>query len=234
MARGGSRNASVENITEEIKQIAVNGIPEIVLTGLNFGDFGKTTGETLSELLQQIEEIEGVRRIRLSSIEPDLLTDEIIELTAESRKIMPHFHIPLQSGSNKVLGLMRRRYKTELFASRVKKIRELIPLAGIGSDVIVGFPGETDEDFYETLSFLEKMPLTYLHVFPYSDRPGTKATELPGKVPAKIKEERRKQLLRLSKKINLDFKKLNINTINEVLFENSVKEKKCRALRQII
>jgi len=109
MARGGSRNASVENITEEIKQIAVNGIPEIVLTGLNIGDFGKTTGETLSELLQQIEEIEGVRRIRLSSIEPDLLTDEIIELTAESRKIMPHFHIPLQSGSNKVLGLMRRR-----------------------------------------------------------------------------------------------------------------------------
>ncbi len=226
IARGRSRNASVENITEEIKQIAVKGIPEIVLTGLNIGDFGKTTGETLIKLLQQIENIEGVRRIRLSSIEPDLLTDEIIELTAGSRKIMPHFHIPLQSGSNKVLGLMRRRYKTELFESRVKKIRELIPLAGIGSDVIVGFPGETDEDFYETFSFLEKMPLTYLHVFPYSDRPGTKAAELPGKVPAKIKGERRKQLSRLSKKINLDFKKRNINTINEVLFENSVKEKK--------
>ncbi|MBP8958946.1 MAG: tRNA (N(6)-L-threonylcarbamoyladenosine(37)-C(2))-methylthiotransferase MtaB [Bacteroidales bacterium] len=226
MARGRSRNASVKNITEKIKQIAANGIPEIVLTGLNIGDFGKTTGETFTELLRQIEEIEGVQRIRLSSVEPDLLTDEIIELTAGSRKIMPHFHIPLQSGSNKILGLMRRRYKTELFASRVKKIREFIPLAGIGSDVIVGFPGETDDDFDETFYFLEKMPLTYLHVFPYSDRPRTKASELPGKVSPKIKEERRKQLSRLSKKLNLDFKKRNINTINEVLFENSIQGKK--------
>jgi len=225
LARGRSRNAEIKSVIEELKKVAEMEIPELVLTGVNIGDFGKSTGESFTGLLKQIETIEGIKRIRLSSIEPNLLNDEIIELISGSKKIMPHFHIPLQSGSNKILALMHRRYKREVFSSVIEKIKKLMPLSGIGADVITGFPGETDSDFQETFSFLSGMPVTYLHVFPYSERPGTPAATYDNKVKTEIKNSRRKRLTDLSKKKNMEFKILNINTINEVLFENTVKNK---------
>lgn len=223
LARGRSRNAPISSIIEEIKNISSGGVPEIVITGVNIGDFGKSTGESFTELLRQIENLEEIKRIRLSSIEPDLLKDEIIELVAKSSKIMPHFHIPLQSGSDKILRLMRRRYTATLFISLVEKIRRAIPLAGIGADIITGFPGETEEDFNETFSLIDSLPVAYLHVFPYSERPGTPAREFKDKVKPEVRNERRKKLTELSKKKNMEFKLMNINSIHEVLFENRVK-----------
>jgi len=225
LARGKSRNAPVKTIIEEIKNIPAEEIPEIVITGVNIGDFGKSTGESFVELLRQIEKTDEIKRIRLSSVEPDLLSDEIIEVVARSSKIMPHFHIPLQSGSDRILGLMRRRYNSGLFARLVEKIRKAMPLAGIGVDIITGFPGETEEDFNETFSLIESLPVSYLHVFPYSERPGTPAAEFKDKVKPEIKNARRKKLSELSKKKNTEFKLLNINTIHDVLFENTIKNK---------
>jgi len=220
LARGRSRNASVKTIISEIKALPGQPVPEIVLTGVNTGDFGKSTGETLLDLLVEVDKIEGPGRVRLSSIEPDLLTDDIIRFVAGSRKIMPHFHIPLQSGSNTTLGRMRRRYRKELFASRVDCIIRHIPLAGIGADIIVGFPGETDNEFEETYSFLTGIPLSYLHVFPYSDRPGTAAAGMTGKTASQVKNNRKMKLMQLSQVKSREFKLKNVGTYTEVLFES--------------
>lgn len=221
LARGKSRNHDIASIVKEAELIARDGTKEIVLTGVNIGDFGKTTGENFADLLRELTGVEGIERYRISSIEPNLLTDEIIELAARSSVILSHFHIPLQSGSDKVLGLMRRRYRREQFENRVTMIRKLMPLAGIGVDVIVGFPGESDDDFEDTFCFLENMPLSYLHVFNFSERPGTHAQKMPGKVSFKIREERSRKLISLSERKHSDFGKINKGTIAEVLFEHN-------------
>ncbi len=221
IARGRSRNPDISSIIAEAKLIATKRIKEIVITGVNIGDFGKSTGVSFTDLLKELTTIEGVKRLRISSIEPNLLTDELIELSATNDKILPHFHIPLQSGNNKILGLMRSRYTRDVFASRVSKILENLPYAGIGADVIVGFPGETDSDFEDTYSFLENLSLSYLHVFTFSERPGTIAEKLPSKIPYKDKEARSKRLISLSKKKNIIFNKLNIGQETNVLFEKA-------------
>lgn len=221
MARGRSRNPSLESIQEEAIKIAENGTKEIVLTGVNIGDFGKSTGDDFEKLLRTLSGIEGIERYRISSIEPNLLTDSIIELASSNKKILQHFHIPLQSGCDKILGLMRRRYKRKTFADRVDKIIKLMPLAGIGADVIVGFPGETEHDFNDTYSFLSELPLSYLHVFSFSERPGTIAAGLREKVSPGEREERSKKLMALSETKHVDFCKRNIGTISEVLFEHA-------------
>ena len=224
LARGNSRNPDIKDILAEANKIAGTGIKEIVLTGVNIGDFGKSTGDSFASLLKELVTIEGIERFRISSIEPNLLTDEIIALTANNNKILPHFHIPLQSGSDKILGLMRRRYKRELFASRVKRIREMLPYAGIGADVIAGFPGETENDFTDTYEFLEKLPLSYLHVFSFSERPDTDAEKLPGKVTNNDKEKRSRLLTELSDRKQDQFRRLNMGNITDVLFERTKSE----------
>ncbi len=224
LARGKSRNPEVELIKNEAGKIAQRGIKEIVLTGVNVGDFGKSTGGSFADLLKELVKIPGIERYRISSIEPNLLTDEIIEMADGNVKILPHFHIPLQSGCNKILGLMRRRYTREVFADRIKKVREKLPLVGIGADVIVGFPGESSSDFEDTYSFLKQMPLSYLHVFTFSERPDTVAEKLPGKIDFREKERRRKELTILSEEKNLEFKKLNIGNVTNVLFERTRSE----------
>ena len=224
MARGRSRNPEVSTIISEAHNIADRGIKEIVLTGVNIGDFGKSTGGSFTSLLGELIKIEGVERFRISSIEPNLLTDELIEMAVMNKKILPHFHIPLQSGCNKILGLMRRRYTRDVFADRVYEIKKKIPLAGIGADVIVGFPGESITDFEDTYSFLAEMPLSYLHVFTFSQRPGTIAEKLPDKVDYKEKEMRRKRLVNLSESKNLEFMHLNTGKSSEVLFEKTRNE----------
>jgi threonylcarbamoyladenosine tRNA methylthiotransferase MtaB len=224
MARGKSRNSSIKSVAEEVKKIAEKGIREIVITGVNIGDFGKSTGESFTDLLREVSKTDGIERIRLSSIEPNLIGDDLVEMVAESKKILPHFHIPLQSGNNKILGLMRRRYRTEHFADRIEKIRSLLPLAGIGADVIVGFPGESESDFETTRSFLEDMSLSYLHVFSYSSRPGTLAETLPGMVSHSEKEKRSKILSAISDSKNIEFKRINIGNTSEVLFEMTKSE----------
>jgi len=224
LARGNSKNPAIGEILDEAGKIAETGVKEIVLTGVNIGDFGKSTGETFETLLREIVKTEGIERFRISSIEPNLLTDEIIQLTAENQKILPHFHIPLQSGSDKILALMRRRYKRDLFASRVTKIREIIPFSGIGADVIIGFPGETDEDFNETVNFLKGLSLSYLHVFTFSERPDTAAKNLPGEVSHAEKERRSRVLSEVSAIKQGDFKRINIGQITDVLFERSRSE----------
>ena len=221
LARGVSRNPGINEIILEARKIADTGVKEIVLTGVNIGDFGKSTGDTFESLLRELIKTEGIERYRISSIEPNLLTDEIIVLTAEKNKILPHFHIPLQSGSDKILGLMRRRYKRGLFASRVARIREIIPFAGIGADVITGFPGETEEDFNDTFRFLSDLPLSYLHVFTFSERPDTVAATLPGKVSHAEKERRSRILSELSSQKQENFKRENIGRITDVLFERT-------------
>ncbi len=223
-ARGKSRNPGITSLLAEAKEIAGKGIKEIVLTGVNIGDFGKSTGESLTGLMKELVKVDGIERYRISSIEPNLLTDELIAMAASNPRILPHFHIPLQSGSNRILGLMRRRYAREVFASRAAMIKEKLPLAGLGADVITGFPGETDEDFADTLAFLEKMPVTYLHVFTYSERPGTVAEKMPGKVPHNIKESRSKILSALSERKNLEFCRNNVGLTSRVLFESSKTE----------
>jgi len=221
MARGKSRNPSIEIIIEEARKIVSKGIKEIVLTGVNIGDFGKTTGETFYDLVIRLSETTGIERIRLSSVEPNLIDYKLIEFVANSRTILPHFHIPLQSGSNKILGLMRRRYNRELFAEKINKIREEIPLAGIGADVIVGFPGEMEEDFDDTVNFLENTDISYLHVFSYSERPGTVAASFPLKVSTPEKERRSKILTQLSDRKTNEFCIMNKGTEASVLFEHS-------------
>lgn len=221
MARGASKNPEIKLLVEEAQSIAAKGVREIVLTGVNIGDFGRSTGESFTDLLKELVKVSGIERIRLSSVEPNLLTDELIELAAVNARILPHFHIPLQSGCNRILGLMRRRYKRELFEDRVKTIKKFIPLAGIGADVIVGFPGETSADFEETYEFLELLPITYLHVFPFSERPGTPAAELKGKTGHEEKEIRSKRLITLSGLKHREFLTLNTGHAADVLFEHT-------------
>ena len=229
LARGKSRSNSIENVVKNVKEIISNGIKEIVLTGINLGDFGKQksgnpkTKENFLKLIKTLDKIDGVERFRVSSIEPNLLTDEIISFISNSNRFVPHFHIPLQSGSDEILKKMRRRYKTDLYRSRVDLIRKLMPNASIGVDVIVGFPGETDEMFLETYDFINKLDISYLHVFSYSERENTKAIELDGVVPKKIRNKRSKLLRLLSASKKISFYKKNIGTDYNVLFESENK-----------
>ncbi len=220
-ARGRSRNPEISTIIDEAGHIAERGVKEIVITGVNIGEFGKSTGDTFTGLLKELVKVQGIERFRISSIEPNLLTDELVEFTAMNKKILPHFHIPLQSGCDKILGLMRRRYTRDVFASRIKMIIDKLPFAGIGADVIVGFPGESDTDFEETYSFLKDLPISYLHVFTFSERPGTIAENLPEKVLSRDKERRSKRLIALSHEKNLIFNTLNRGQITDVLFEST-------------
>lgn len=221
MARGKSRNIPIADILKEAEQIAASGIKEVVLTGVNIGDFGKTTGESFFDLIKALDKTEGIERYRISSIEPNLLTDELIEYVSRSSKFLPHFHIPLQSGSNHILGLMRRRYKREVFASRLEYIRRLMPDAFIGVDVIVGFPGETDEDFNSAYDFLKELSPSYLHIFPYSERPNTPTVSMEGKVNPSVINSRVNQLNELCSRLHTNFYKKNIGKTAKVLFESS-------------
>ena len=228
LARGKSRSNTIENVLSEIKKIKDADVKEIVLTGINLGDFGKDgngikTGNNFYSLLQAIEENDGVERYRISSIEPNLLTEEIIQFVSHSEKIMPHFHIPLQSGSNKILGMMRRRYKRELYAEKVKMIKELIPDCCIGVDVITGFPGETDEDFKETVDFLISLDVSYLHVFTYSERANTRALDIEPVVPVHTRHERTKILRSLSYNKMQQFIREHSGETRKVLFEGKTK-----------
>lgn len=227
MARGKSRSNTIENVLENARNIAASGnVKEIVLTGVNLGDFGKgpdgnkKTEEDFLALIKQLDAIEGIERYRISSIEPNLLSDEIIEFVAQSKKFMPHFHIPLQSGSDKILGLMRRRYKRDLYLQRVKLIKKLMPYCAIGVDVIVGFPGETNEDFKETFDFLHSLEISYLHVFTYSERAHTKALEMKPVVPQIVRQERNKSLRNLSFMKMQYFTQQNAGQSRTVLFED--------------
>ena len=229
MARGKSRSDSIDNILANVKTIANQGVKEIVLTGINLGDFGSTHQSTPNEvknkeedfyqLIQQLENSEGPNRYRISSIEPNLLSDEIIEWVSRSKKIMPHFHIPLQSGSNKILGLMRRRYKRELYSEKVTLIKKLIPHCCIGVDVIVGFPGETETHFKETVDFLQALDISYLHVFTYSERANTLADSMKPVVPISTRNERNKMLRNLSYQKMQYFTNQHVGNTREVLFE---------------
>jgi threonylcarbamoyladenosine tRNA methylthiotransferase MtaB len=227
LARGASRSDTIDNVLEQARQIAASGVKEIVLTGVNLGDFGIRDGQRedkFFDLVKALDEVEGIDRIRISSIEPNLLTDEIIAFVAQSKRFVPHFHIPLQSGSNKILGLMRRRYKRELYADRVAKIKELMPGCCIGVDVIVGFPGETREDFIDTYNFLNELNVSYLHVFTYSERENTSAAEMSGPVPGSTRAERSKMLHILSEKKRRAFYETQLNKTDEVLFEGDIKD----------
>jgi len=221
LARGKSRNPAIQSIIGEAEKIAEIGVKEIVITGVNIGDFGKSTGGTFADLLKELVKVEGIERYRISSIEPNLLTDEIIDLAVAEDKILPHFHIPLQSGCNKILGMMRRRYTREVFADRISAVIMRIPYAGIGADVIIGFPGETSSDFEDTYAFIESLPLSYLHVFTFSERPDTVAEKLPGKVDYNEKESRSKKLIALSEKKSLEFYQSNLGLETSVLFERT-------------
>lgn len=218
-ARGRSRNGTIESLVEQAKQAAADGAKEIVITGVNIGDFGKSTGETFIELIRQLDQVEGIMRYRISSIEPNLLTDEIIEFVARSRAFMPHFHIPLQAGSDEVLRLMRRRYDTALFASKIQKIRSLMPDAFIGVDVIVGTRGEEEAYFEDAYRFIESLDVTALHVFSYSERPGTQALKIEHKVTPQEKHRRSERLLALSEAKQRAFYTRHIGTEATVLLE---------------
>lgn len=223
MARGKSRSDSIANVVANAEQLAGAGVKEIVLTGVNLGDFRTGDKENFFSLVQELEKVEGIHRYRISSIEPNLLTNEIIEFVAKSKKFMPHFHIPLQSGSNKILGAMRRRYKKELYAERVKHIKALMPYCAIGVDVIVGFPGETDEEFKETFDFLHSLDISYLHVFTYSERDNTHALSLNPVVPVHVRHERNKILRNLSYMKMQYFIGQHVGQTRTVLFENNDK-----------
>ena len=220
-ARGFSRNPTIESLVKQAEETALEGGKEIVLTGVNIGDFGKTTGEKFIDLVKALDQVEGIRRYRISSLEPDLLTDELIAYCAESRAFMPHFHIPLQSGSDTVLKLMHRHYDAQLFADKIHRIKELMPDAFIGVDVMVGCRGETPECFEETYRFLEDLDVTQLHVFPYSERPGTSALSIPYVVSGKDKKLRSKRLLELSDRKTETFYRRYIGQEAEVLFEKA-------------
>ena len=225
LARGKSRNQPIKDTIKIAREISKSKHREIVLTGVNIGDFGKSTNETFIELLKELDQLNGIDRIRISSIEPNLLTNDIIELVASSKKIMPHFHIPLQSGSNKILGLMKRRYTIDFFTDRIKKIESLIPNCGIGLDVIVGFPGETEKEFLNTFHYLVDLNISYLHVYTYSERPDTLAINMNGIIPKKVRANRSKMLHILSDKKKEQFSLLQKHTIQEVLFESNLNGK---------
>lgn len=221
IARGNSRNPSIASLVEQAQQTALEGGKEIVLTGVNIGDFGQTTGESFYDLCRALDEVEGIQRYRISSIEPNLLTDELIRFCATSRAFMPHFHIPLQSGSDEVLRLMHRRYDKALFRQKIELIKTLMPDAFIGVDVMVGCRGETPECFEECYDFLNSLDITQLHVFPYSERPGTAALKIPYIVSDKDKKERSQHLLELSDAKTIAFYEQHIGQEAEVLFERS-------------
>ncbi|MDY2587752.1 tRNA (N(6)-L-threonylcarbamoyladenosine(37)-C(2))-methylthiotransferase MtaB [Winogradskyella aquimaris] len=230
LARGISRSDTMENVLKNAREISEQGIKEIVLTGVNIGDYGK--GEfgnkrhehTFLDLVTELDKVEGIERLRISSIEPNLLKNETIELVSKSRAFVPHFHVPLQSGSNDILKKMKRRYMRELYVDRVSKIKEVMPHACIGVDVIVGFPGETDENFLETYNFLNELDISYLHVFTYSERDNTEAAEMNGVVPKNIRSKRSKMLRGLSAKKRRAFYEKQVGTTRTVLFEGENKE----------
>lgn len=219
LARGASRSATIAETVERVKAIAGKGIREVVLTGVNLGDFGVTHGEDFFGLIRELDQIVGIDRYRISSIEPNLLSDDIIGFVAGSRKFVPHFHIPLQSGSDDILARMRRRYKSELYASRVGRIKELMPSCCIGVDVIVGFPGETEEEFLKTYEFLNGLDVSYFHVFPYSERPNTTARKMKDVVPQKDRNRRVEMLRILSEKKKQAFYREHEGSRHTVLFE---------------
>ena len=221
IARGRSRNGSIASLVAQAEEVARQGGKEIVITGVNIGDFGRTTGETFLQLIQALDRVEGIERYRISSIEPNLLTDEIIEWCARSRAFMPHFHIPLQSGSDTVLRLMHRHYDTALFRTKVERIRQVMPDAFIGVDVIVGTRGETAECFEETYTFLESLDISQLHVFSYSERPGTKALEIPHAVSPQEKHARSQRLIALSERKHRAFCQRFVGTVRPVLWEHA-------------
>ena len=221
IARGRSRNGSIASLVAQAEEVARQGGKEIVITGVNIGDFGRTTGETFLQLIQALDRVEGIERYRISSIEPNLLTDEIIEWCARSRAFMPHFHIPLQSGSDTVLRLMHRHYDTALFRTKVERIRQVMPDAFIGVDVIVGTRGETAECFEETYTFLESLDISQLHVFSYSERPGTKALEIPHEVSPQEKHARSQRLIALSERKHRAFCQRFVGTVRPVLWEHA-------------
>lgn len=221
IARGRSRNGSIASLVAQAEEVARQGGKEIVITGVNIGDFGRTTGETFLQLIQAFDRVEGIERYRISSIEPNLLTDEIIEWCARSRAFMPHFHIPLQSGSDTVLRLMHRHYDTALFRTKVERIRQVMPDAFIGVDVIVGTRGETAECFEETYTFLESLDISQLHVFSYSERPGTKALEIPHVVSPQEKHARSQRLIALSERKHRAFCQRFVGTVRPVLWEHA-------------
>lgn len=223
IARGRSRNGSIASMVEQAQQVAAEGGKEIVITGVNIGDFGHSTGETFFDLVKALDAVEGIERYRISSIEPNLLTDEIIEYVAQSRAFMPHFHIPLQSGSDEVLKLMHRRYDTALFRYKINKVKELMPDAFIGVDVIVGTRGERPELFEEARQFIESLDVSQLHVFSYSERPGTKALEIPYAVKPEVKHERSQMLLSLSEQKTKAFYEKFMGTVRPVLLEHAPK-----------
>lgn len=225
IARGRSRNGSIASLVEQARGVASEGGKEIVITGVNIGDFGRTTGESFLDLIKALDEVEGIERYRISSIEPNLLTEEIIDFCASSKHFMPHFHIPLQSGSDNVLKLMHRHYDTALFRQRINYIKRVMPDAFIGVDVIVGTRGETQEFFEESYKFIESLPISQLHVFSYSERPGTKALQIPHKVSQQEKHERSQRLLELSKEKLERFYTSQIGSVRPVLFEHAPKTK---------
>lgn len=223
LARGASRSDSVSHVVEQVNHLSVLGVKEIVLTGINLGDFGLIDSKRESDfykLIETLDQVRGIERFRISSIEPNLLSKQIIEFVAQSKLFMPHFHVPLQSGSNKILAAMKRRYRRELFAQKISEIKSAMPHACIGADVITGFPDETEKDFNDTYSFLSQLPLSYLHVFTYSERLNTEAATLPHAVSKTVRQQRTKQLRILSEKMQMAFYQQHASELRRVLFES--------------
>ena len=220
-ARGSSRNIPIADVVAQAEAIVAGGQKEIVITGVNTGDFGRTTGESFADLLRALDKVEGVERYRISSIEPNLLTDEIIDICSRSSKFQHHFHIPIQCGSNKILALMRRRYTVEKFADRIAAVKKAMPDAFIGIDVITGFPGETDEDFASSRDFLASIEPAFLHIFPFSERANTPAVDLPNKVQSSVSTARVKELEALSETLHYKFCSAALGSVASVLFEST-------------
>jgi len=218
-ARGRNRNDTIENTVKLAEIIAQSDTKEIVLTGINIGEFGHSTNETFFDLIQALDKVEGIERFRISSLEPNLISDEIVDFVATSRAFLPHFHMPLQSGSDKILQLMKRRYTRDVFAKNLQKIKSAMPHAFVAIDVIVGFPGETDEDFEDAYQFIESLPLAQLHVFSYSERPNTPAINFPQKISPQIKKQRSERLHKLSEKKHAEFCKTQLQNPSKVLWE---------------
>lgn len=223
LARGKSRSADVRTTIEQVKHATEQGVQEVVLTGVNLGDFGVNHEESFFDLIQELDNLDDIKRYRISSIEPNLLNNEIIEFVAESQKFVPHFHIPLQSGNDEILQRMRRKYLSDLYQSRIEKIKSIMPDCCIGVDVIVGFPGETEAHFIDTYNFLNELPISYLHVFPYSERPNTTARKMQDAVPLKTRNDRTTQLRSLSEKKKRAFYESQLGQIRMVLFESEVR-----------
>ncbi|MCF8336291.1 MAG: tRNA (N(6)-L-threonylcarbamoyladenosine(37)-C(2))-methylthiotransferase MtaB [Bacteroidales bacterium] len=220
LARGKSRNQSIKSLVEEARTIAKSGVQEIILTGINTGDFGRSTGETFQELIRRLENVPGIERYRIASIEPNLLHDDIIRFVSQSEKFLPHFHIPLQSGCNAILAKMKRRYNRELFRDKVKQIKNHMPGAFVGVDVIAGFPGEDEQKFEETYKFLQNLDASFYHVFPFSRRPSTPAVQMEDQVPAEKIKQRSKQLQMLAKRKSMMFYRRHLGEERKVLFEH--------------